>query len=445
MVGLYAIISAMDKRTIRRRFRWVRWILILAVLLSLAWLALPFVLSWIRFPAFVFRLPDETAQKLPASVVGRTITARPEFRRGKGHRLSATIRGTLLDWPYTVRADIAYLIPWLPSGIASFELDGSPWRVQGDFNGGVGFWNATAVLDPQRLSADEPVLASLIAKFAPPSVSNLVVSGELNAKFSAEKTRELPVTVWSAKGSLKDVGVSCLLNDKPLEVRRLSTSFGADGIADRRTIRPMYPRIAAAEYNGIGVTNFSASVRMTETSLLVTEAGADFCGGEVKLYSLYLNPQSFTTGFTLFLDGIDTNEIVTHLQGFRGRATGRLHGKLSAFLKNGKELRLRKSYLYSIPGETGTLCFEDASPVLDSLAASGVDESTTSNLAKALANLSYKSLKFDLKREESGEGLVLAMDIDGTATHGATTVPVSFAVTLHGDLEQLVNTGLRMK
>ena len=74
-----------------------------------------------------------------------------------------------------------------------------------------------------------------------------------------------------------------------------------------------------------------------------------------------------------------------------------------------------------------------------------MDESTTSNLAKALANLSYKSLKFDLKREESGEGLALAMDIDGTATHGATTVPVSFAVTLHGDLEQLVNTGLRMK
>lgn len=74
-----------------------------------------------------------------------------------------------------------------------------------------------------------------------------------------------------------------------------------------------------------------------------------------------------------------------------------------------------------------------------------MDEGTTSNLAKALKNLSYSSLKFELKREPDGEGLALGMSIEGSATHGGTTVPVSFAVTLHGDLEQLINTGLKMK
>lgn len=426
---------------------WIRRILILLTVLWSLWLALPFLLSWVDFPMMTFELPHEFVAKLPAAVTNRTVTAKVDVGHCRGLCLDLKIRGRILDWPYTIRSEIAYvLLPWRGGATCDLRLDGSPWHIAGSAFGSLRNWKANAKIEsPTHLREDEPLLASLIAKFAPSSVSNVVVTGSLAAAFRAEKTRELPVVAWSAKGRLADFGASCLLNDKPLEIRRLSTIFGVDGIADRTTIRPFCPRIDAAEYNGVSVTNFSASVLMTENSLLVTEAGAGFCGGEVKLYSLYLNPKSLTTGFTLFLDGIDTNEIVGHLKGFSGSATGRLHGKIPVFLKNGCELRLKNSYLYSVPGETGTICFDDASPVLDSLASGGVDECTTSNLAKALANLSYKSLKFDLKREDDGEGLALAMAIDGTATHGTTTVPVTFAVTLHGDLEQLINTGLRMK
>ena len=419
----------------------------LLLLLAVLWMALPFVLSWIPFPTMTFKLPDEVVKKLPASVVNRTVTARPVFSRGRHlGSVGVTVCGKALDWPYTVRADIVYsYLTW--DGIAGFELDldGTEWRVTGSFLGGLREWNADAVLSAPPLSESDPLLSSLIAKFAPPSVSNLVFSGSVSARVSAEKTRKIPVTVWTVKGGVKDLNASCEFAGKPVAIRKFGTSFGADGIADRKTIRPLNPHIAYAEYNGISVTNVSASIRMTETSLLVTEAGAGFCGGEVKLYSLFLNPASLTTGFTLFLDDIDTNEIVTHLKGFRGDATGRLHGKIPVFLKNGRELRLKNSYLYSIPGETGTIRFEDAQPILDNLALGGVDEATTSNLAKALMNLDYSSLKFELKRESDGEGLALGMSIEGSATYGTTTVPVSFAVTLHGDLEQLINTGLKMK
>lgn len=431
------------KRTGRRLVFFIGFLLLL---LAALWMALPFVLSWIPFPMMTFRLLDEDAKKLPASVVNRAVTVRPVFSRGwRFGSLGVTLSGEILDWPYTVRANIRCLVPW--KGAVGFELvlDGTEWRVYGNFRGGIREWKADAVLAAPPLSESDPLLSSLIAKFAPPTVSNLIVSGSIDASVSAEKTRKIPVTAWTAKGRMKDICASCEFAGKPVAVRKFGTSFGADGIADRKTIRPMNPHIAYAEYNGISVTNVSASIRMTETSLLVTEAGAGFCGGEVKLYSLFLNPASLTTGFTLFLDDIDTNEIVTHLKGFKGDATGRLHGKIPVFLKNGRELRLKNSYLYSIPGETGTIRFEDAQPILDNLALGGVDEATTSNLAKALTNLDYSSLKFELKRESDGEGLALGMSIEGSATYGTTTVPVSFAVTLHGDLEQLVNTGLKMK
>lgn len=433
------------KRKGLRRWIWRCLVIFVGLFLSL-WLALPFVLSWIPFPMMTLKLPDEVVKKFPATVVNRTITVKPEFRRGKSHTIVMSARGKALDWPYNFRADVAYLLaPWTGCATVELGLDGTEWHVNGGFRGGMSEWKAEAVLSAPPLSEDEPLLSSLIAKFAPPLVSNLVFTGSVSAKLSAEKTRRIPVTVWTAEGRVKDFDVSCEFAGKPVSVRKFGTSFGAEGIADRTTVSPLNPRIAYAEYNGISVTNVSASIRKTEKSYLVTEAGAGFCGGEVKLYSLFLNPESLTAGFTLFLDDIDTNRIVTHLKGFKGDATGRLHGKIPVFLKNGRELRLKNSYLYSIPGETGTIRFQDAQPILDNLALGGVDEGTTSNLAKALKNLSYSSLKFELKREPDGEGLALGMSIEGSATHGETTVPVSFAVTLHGDLEQLINTGLKMK
>lgn len=429
-------------------WRWAGWVLVLFVALPLAlWLSLPFVLPCVDFPVLTFDLPVGISRKLPKTVRSRTITAKPVFRRGRTwSALGLTIRGRALDWPYVLRADLAYLLlPWSGYAVFTLGLDGTRWQVNGSARGGIGAWKADARVSAPPLSEDEPLLASLVGRFAPPAVSNLVFSGSFGASVSAEKTREIPVTVWSAKGRLKDVCAACALDGRPVELRGFETSFGAEGIADRTTVRPFAPRAVSASFDGISVTNFAASVRMTETSLLVTEAGAGFCGGEVKLYSVFLNPERLTAGFTLFLDDIDTNEVVAHLKGFRGNATGRLHGKIPVFLRNGRELRLGNGYLYSIPGETGTIRFEDASPLLDNLVAGGVDEETVANFGKALANLSYSSLKFELRREADGDGLALGMGIEGSATHGGTTVPVSVSATLHGDLEQLINTGLKMR
>ena len=52
-------------------------------------------------------------------------------------------------------------------------------------------------------------------------------------------------------------------------------------------------------------------------------------------------------------------------------------------------------------------------------------------------------LKLDLRIDKSGE-LALTLKIEGEATSGKVTVPVSFAITFRGDLEELVNTGIRM-
>ena len=129
---------------------------------------------------------------------------------------------------------------------------------------------------------------------------------------------------------------------------------------------------------------------------------------------------------------------------FHGEASGRLHGKLPVFLKDGKTLRIKDAYLFSTPGETGNLRITDAKPILDNLAQGGVDKATRDNLEKVLANLDYNVLKVELRRGKDGEDSSLGLKIEGTATHGATTVPVNLDVTFHGDIDQLVDTGMKL-
>lgn len=407
-------------------------------------LSLPYIITMVDIPEITVDLTANLPAKVSAVFTNHTATAKIKVKSGPGDDLIIDGKGRILDLPYTFTAITKYSLTGSAEADFRLALDGTGWIVDGKAAATLSTWNFKAHLPSVSFSETDRLLARALAAYLPQNISNVVFSGSVNLDVTAEKTKKVPVPVWSAKGRVNGLDAECMIREAPLSIRGLSVGFGADGIADRTTIRPMFPRIDYAEYNGISITDFTASIRMTESALLVTEAGAGFCGGEVKLYSLFLDPARLTTGFTLFLDDIDSNQVINHLKGFHGKATGRLHGKIPVFLKDGRELRLRNSYLYSVPGEVGTLELTEAEPIIDNLAMAGVDEATTANLAKALANLKYTALKFDLKREDDGD-LALVISVDGTATRGKTTVPVSISAALHGDLEQLINTGLRIK
>ena len=79
---------------------------------------------------------------------------------------------------------------------------------------------------------------------------------------------------------------------------------------------------------------------------------------------------------------------------------------------------------------------------MDHLELGGVSASSRDNLAKALANLDYTALSMRLKPEGTNS-MAMAIKVEGSSTHGETTVPVSFGITLHGDLETILNTGIK--
>ncbi|MBQ0032946.1 MAG: YdbH domain-containing protein [bacterium] len=331
--------------------------------------------------------------------------------------------------------------PGIEGGL-DIALTDSPWRVTARFGASCSEWSAAVKMNETEFSESDPVIETLLAKYPVTAVSNLTFAGSIALDAKAERTFHTPVPVWTAKLPIRNLAVGLTISNESYSVSDFSVTPAASGIAGHVDIATMYPRAKAISAAGFELSGFHASVRVTDKDVLVTEATAGFCGGQVNLYSLFLDPKNLNTGFTLFVDDVNAGEALTHINGFSGEASGRLHGKIKLFVREGgKAIRLSDAFLYSTPGESGKLKLNDPTPVTDNLAMAGLDESTRSNVADALTDLDYSVLRLNLKRGE-GRSATLSTTLRGTATRGNLSVPVDITLNFNGELEQLINTGL---
>ena len=323
-------------------------------------------------------------------------------------------------------------------------LADTPWCVRADFAGSCCEWTASVKMNETEFNESDPALAELLKRYPITAVSNLTFSGSIALNASVVRTFRKPVAVWNIRLPIRNLMARATVEENSYAIEGLSVTLAASGIDDHIDIAPMFLRIRSIDANGFPLGNLSASIRATEKALLVTEASAALCGGKVVFYSLFLDPATFNTGFTLFVDEVDAGEVLSHFKGFRGEASGKLHGKIKLFIREGgKALRLSDAFLYSTPGEVGKLRMEDASPVTDNLALAGLDDATRANVANALTDLDYSVLKLNLRRTDR-ESATLSVNLNGTATRGKTSVPVNLTLNFNGELEQIINTGLRI-
>lgn len=351
-----------------------------------------------------------------------------------------------LGYPTDVSLTIGYCWRNGPGicGELEAEVVGSPWRARARFAASACEWEASVSVPKTEFSETEPLVRKLLERYPVTAVSNLAFSGSVALEAKAVRTFSMPVPVWSVKVPVSNVVASAVKEERPLAVQGLSTALGASGIAGHCDIAPTLVRIKAFSAAEFTFTNCFAAVRATEGALLVTEAGAGFGGGRLNLYSVFLNPKSLNMGFTLFLNEIDAGAALSHFRGFRGEASGKLHGKVRLFVKEGgKLLRLSDAFLYSTPGDVGKFRMENADTITDNLEMMGVDSASRDNVAKAMADLDYNVLRFDLRRRQ-GDLATLGVRIEGTTTRGGITVPVDVNININGELEQILNRSLNL-
>jgi len=327
-------------------------------------------------------------------------------------------------------------------GSVTARAIGTHWSVRTDFAASACEWMASVEIPETDFDENDAVVRRILALCPPLGVSNLVFSGSVALDARAERTFSKPVPVWSVKVPITGLSASAVTEDRLASVEELTVALGASGIADHYDILPMCLRVKSMCAAGMELSDLKAMVRATDKALVVSEASAGFCGGKLNLYSLYLNPKSLNTGFTLFLDNVETGKALGYLKEFRGEASGRLHGKVKVFVREGgRAVKLSDAFLYSTPGQVGKLRVRDAEEFADSLSMAGLDADTRGNIANALTDLDYDVLRLDLVRG-SGDEARLTFRVAGSVQRGEVKVPVDFTINLNGELEQIVNTGL---
>lgn len=330
------------------------------------------------------------------------------------------------------------------SGSLDVSIPNTSWRVRSAFGASPFHWHASAAMDTTAFSEADPLIAKLLADHVRPSVSNLTFSGSVAFTAAVERTWSMPVPVWKGRLTLADVSADADLDQQHVSLSGMKTALGASGIADHVDIDPIFVRAKGLSVGRFSLDGLSAFLTATAKAVLVTEATAGFCGGTASVYSLYLDPQSLSTGFTLFLDNIETGQALSALPDIRGTASGRHHGKLKVFVREGgKGIRIRDAFLYSVPGETGKIQLQEASAVTDNLALAGLDEDQRNNVANALTDLDYTVLRLTLTRQ-ADDDMTVEFKIEGSATRHGVSAPVVLNLTFHGDFEQLINTGLKI-
>lgn len=385
----------------------LRTVIVIAVLLAVILAALPFVL-----PPIANRVISDVASKYG-------IVVKPSFEFGycwrNGPGVKCRIRVSVL---------------------------GTPWRPEVECAASACEWFANVNLPRAEFSESDPLLRKILEDYPIKAVSNLVFSGAVSAKATARRTFSMPVPVWEVSVPVQGVNMRAVQDGKAISVDGLSIRLGASGIARHLDISPMFLRIGSVGYDNLSLTNLNATIRATERSLMVSEASAGFGGGQVNVYSLFLDPKRLNAGFTVFIDDVDAGEVLGFVNGFNGEASGRLHGRVKMFVREGgKAIRLKDAFLYSTPGQVGRLRVYNSEEVAENLMLAGLDEDSRKSVAVALADMAYNVLRIDLERG-NGNAARLSFHLRGSVTRGGVTAPVDLTINFNGDLEQLINTGL---
>lgn len=405
----------------------------------------PIVITSIDWETKNFDLSEQLKTLPPGLVKNKTVTIKFDISKTSDGAYLIRADGRILDWAYSADADVRLTWHWTgveAKGGFAMRIKGSRLAISGGYAvSSSGEWSADVKMDRTRLDDREQVFATLLARTRTPGVENIHFSGDAELNAHAEFTKALPLVKWRAKTRFSGVDFSCTASGKDIRITNLRASLGATGLADHVDYSPVFTHADSLSIDALSLEKVFASIRATETALLVTEAGAAFCGGDIRLYSLFLNPEKLNAGVTIFIDGIETGELLHLIRDFRGDASGRLYGKIPLRLKDGKTLQLSNAYLYAPPGETGKLRISDSESVAEYLSLGGIDRETRNNFASAISNLDYSVLRMTLKPEEDGK-MALGIKIEGSATQGDVSVPVSFEITFHGDIEELINTGL---
>jgi hypothetical protein len=147
-----------------------------------------------------------------------------------------------------------------------------------------------------------------------------------------------------------------------------------------------------------------------DSTLFIERAGMQWCKGSMQTQAFRLMPGKDEVEVTIYCDRLNLAMVLDQLGAAQGSGDGAVNGRIPLQWKNG-ELRFDNGFLYSTPGQTGTIRLSGTQTLLEGLAP-GTPQHTQLDIAsEALKDYSYNWAKLDLRSED--DSLLVSLKLDG--------------------------------
>jgi len=182
--------------------------------------------------------------------------------------------------------------------------------------------------------------------------------------------------------------------------------------------------------------------RWNPDELFIERAEVAFADGHLQAHGLHIAPTDPDLDFTLYADRVDAGRILRMFPAaFQGEATGRLYGQIPLRVAAGR-VHLTQGFLYSLPGEGGTIRMGSPTIVAALLARAGIQAGIVRDqMAEALHDVDFSMARIDLDAREP-DAAVLTIRLKGQSNSTVYPAPVDITTHVRGPVEALLNIGL---
>lgn len=243
-----------------------------------------------------------------------------------------------------------------------------------------------------------------------------------------------------ARGNLSLQDIRLELEDPAVIVRGLSGEIELTDLIAGRTAPHQRISFASALFGSIPVDGGSLSFQLESPELLFLErCKMNWSGGTVTTHAVQVRPAEQNIELTLFVDGVQLEELFQLQTLVKGTAEGRLYGQLPFRYRKG-QIFFENGYLYSPPGVTGRLQLDDAEALFAGLPK---DSPRITVVKQTLKDMEYDYLRFDINTRE--ELTPLKISVLGHARNDPTSRPVKLNANIESDINDLLDATRAMK
>ncbi|MFZ1985067.1 MAG: YdbH domain-containing protein, partial [Desulfatitalea sp.] len=148
----------------------------------------------------------------------------------------------------------------------------------------------------------------------------------------------------------------------------------------------------------------------SKATLFIEKAGLQWCKGMLQTQAFRLTSGRDEVEVTVYCDRLNLAMVMEQLGAAQGSGEGAVSGRIPVRWRNG-ELAFDNGFLYSTPGQTGTIQLRGTQNLLDGLAP-GTPQHTQLDIAsEALKDYTYNWAKVELQSQN--ELLLVSLKLDG--------------------------------